>query len=91
MRLVFSQQFVDRLHEIHAYVSQHNPRAARAQVQLLRQAAKRLRSFPHLGHPAAVVGTRDLKVPGTPFLLRYRVGTDVIEMLAIFHERQRRD
>ena len=44
---------------------------------------------PGLGRAGRVPGTRELVVPGTPYLIPYRVRNDRLEIIANFHGRQR--
>jgi len=42
-----------------------------------------------LGRPGRVSGTRELVVPGTPYVIPYRLQGQRIEIIAVFHGRQR--
>ena len=44
---------------------------------------------PGLGRAGRVPGTRELVVPGTPYVVPYRVRNERLEIIAIFHGRQR--
>lgn len=48
-----------------------------------------LATQPHMGRPGRVVGTRELVVPNTPYIIRYRVKDDRLELIAVFHGRQK--
>ncbi|MGX9964252.1 type II toxin-antitoxin system RelE/ParE family toxin [Roseomonas sp. F4] len=48
-------------------------------------AAEALREFPERGRPGRIPGTRELVLPGTPFLLPYRLKDQRIEILAVLH------
>ena len=48
-----------------------------------------LATQPHMGRPGWIVGTRELVVPGTPYIIPYRVKGEQLELLAVFHGRQR--
>jgi plasmid stabilization system protein ParE len=48
-----------------------------------------LATQPQMGRPGRVVGTRELIVPNTPFLIPYRVRARRLEIIAVFHGRQR--
>jgi plasmid stabilization system protein ParE len=51
-------------------------------------ATDRLRLFPQLGRPSKRPRTRELAVPGTPFVLIYRWENDVLEIIALYHGAQ---
>jgi toxin ParE1/3/4 len=44
---------------------------------------------PYLGRPGRVANTRELVVTSTPFIVAYRVVSDRIEILAVFHGARR--
>jgi toxin ParE1/3/4 len=54
-------------------------------VQRIRKAAKALCQRPSLGRPGRVLGTRELVVSGTPYILPYRVDDDGVEVLRVYH------
>jgi toxin ParE1/3/4 len=43
----------------------------------------------HIGRPGRVTGTRELVVTGTPYVVPYRVRGERIELIAVFHGRQK--
>jgi len=51
-------------------------------------AVERLADLPSLGRPGRVAGTRELIVPGTPYVIPYRVRGGSLEVIAVFHGRQ---
>ncbi len=42
-----------------------------------------------MGRPGRVLGTRELVVSETPYVIPYRVRQDRLELLAVFHGRQK--
>jgi toxin ParE1/3/4 len=42
-----------------------------------------------MGRPGRVVGTRELIVPDTPYIIPYRVRGERLELIAVFHGRQK--
>src|SRR5437868_4762505 len=52
-------------------------------------AVDRLAQMPNLGRPGRVPGTRELVVPGTRYVIPYRVRAERLEIIAVFHGRQR--
>lgn len=73
------------LRQIHARVAAENPPAARRVVKCIRQTVDRLADFPASGRPGQVEGTRELVVPGLPYLVVYRVRANTVEILRVFH------
>lgn len=69
------------------YISDRNPAAAARLAELLEYTAERLADHPYMYRAGRVPETREALV--TPnYMLVYRVGTDVIEVLSVKHTRQ---
>lgn len=71
------------------YIAGDNPQAAVQTVARIREAVERLASHPWSGRPGRVPGTRELVVPGTPYLVPYRVRGNTVEILRVFHGAHR--
>jgi len=67
------------------YLAREDPVAAGHTVARISEAVERLVTFPALGRPGRVVGTRELVVSGTPYILPYRVHGNDVEILRVFH------
>lgn len=79
----------DDLARQRAFLQRRNPRAARRIVRAIIDAAALLPQAPGMGRPGRVAGTRELVVPGTPYLVPYRVRGDQVEVLRVLHGAQR--
>ncbi|MEH3158601.1 MAG: type II toxin-antitoxin system RelE/ParE family toxin [Sphingomonas taxi] len=75
------------LQEITQYIADRNAAAATRIGQAVQHAADRLPDHPYMHRPGRVPGTREAIVHPN-YILVYRVGTDVIDILAILHARQ---
>ena len=85
----YTRQALQDLGEAKAYVALERPDAAATTVERIRAAIEGLRSFPERGRAGRVEGTRELVVPGTPFVVAYRVVDRRVEVLAILHGARR--
>jgi toxin ParE1/3/4 len=85
MRLIWTPRARDDLREIGQYVAEFSSTAALALVRRLRVAARGLVDHPNIGRPGRVEETRELVVPGTNYILPYRVRGDRVEILAALH------
>jgi addiction module RelE/StbE family toxin len=54
-------------------------------IDRIEQLVKRLATFPESGRVGHIPGTRELVVPGLPYLVVYRVTPDAVEILRVFH------
>jgi plasmid stabilization system protein ParE len=69
------------LEDARAHISEEDPDAAGRVAARILGAVDRLSEHPGIGRPG--------RVPGTPYLIPYRVRDSVIEILRIFHTRRR--
>jgi toxin ParE1/3/4 len=76
---------LDRHYE---YLAARNAKAARLVFRRIVASAKRLNNFPHSGRLGQCEGTRELVVPGVPYVIVYRVGATTVEILRVFHSSQ---
>jgi toxin ParE1/3/4 len=71
------------------YIARDDPAAAERVVAAINRAVQNLRRFPAMGRPGRVIGTRELVVPGTPYIIPYRVRNNCVELLRVFHAARR--
>lgn len=89
MTVVWSPRAIGHLADLRAYIARDNPDAAARTALTLLTAVERLAKLASLGRPGRVSGARELVVPGTPYVIPYRVQGERLEIIAVFHERQR--
>jgi addiction module RelE/StbE family toxin len=85
MKLRYTPRARLDLAEIHDYIAQENPQAARRVVLIIRKAAEALPPNPLVGRAGRVPGTRELTVGRFPFMLAYRVDADEVQILSVIH------
>jgi toxin ParE1/3/4 len=85
----WSPRAVGHLADLRAYIAQDNPAAAGRVAGTILEAVERLAEFPNAGRPGRVTGTRELVIPGTAYVIPYRLRGDRLEIVAVFHGRQR--
>lgn len=86
MRLRYTRTALADIEHVRRYlVEVAGPTIASRVLQRIDRAIQRLTSFPESAPPGRIVGTRELLVAKTPFIVAYRIrGTDV-EILAVVH------
>lgn len=89
MTVVWSRRAIDHLTHLRAFTARDNPRAASRIAATLLEAVERLAELPGLGRPGRAAGTRELVVPGTPYIVPYRLRGDRLEVIAVFHASQK--
>ena len=66
-------------------ISDNTIRAPRATAWKIKQATRRLADFPASGRPGRWPNTRELVVPGTPYILPYCVKDNELWIIAVLH------
>lgn len=89
MTIVWSPRAIEHVAHLREYIARDNPSAANRIASLLLEAVERLAQLPNLGRPGRVAGMRELVVPGTPYVIPYRVRGDRLEVVGVFHGRQK--
>jgi toxin ParE1/3/4 len=87
--VVWSPRAIRHLSALRAYIARDNPDAAASVALTLLAAVERLSQLPNLGRPGRLAGPRELVVPGTPYVIPYRMRPERLEIIAVFHGRQR--
>lgn len=78
------------LDEIYLYIARDKPRAAGRMVERLIERGEQLRDFPRAGRASTITGVFELVVPGTPYILFYKLDDETAEILYVRHGRQNR-
>lgn len=89
MIVVWAPRAVAHLRALRQYIAQHNPDAAADTASALLTAVDRLSQLPNLGRPGRLSDTRELVVPRTPYVIVYRMRPGRLDILAVFHGRQK--
>jgi toxin ParE1/3/4 len=71
------------------YIARDSPAAADRIVEKITLSIDGLRHHPSMGRPGRVPGTRELVIPGTPYIVPYRVRNEVVEILRVFHSSRK--
>jgi plasmid stabilization system protein ParE len=87
--IVWSPRAIEHLAHLRADIAQDDRKAAVRIAGTLLEAVERLAELPNLGRPGRIAGTRELVVPSTPCIISYRLRGDRLEVIAVFHGRQK--
>lgn len=85
MQIVWLKNALNNLDEIAEYISQENPQAAQQAVDLIVEQVSQLAAHPAIGRPGRVVGTRELVISNSDYLVPYRIKNNQVEILRVFH------
>jgi toxin ParE1/3/4 len=89
MQIRWVRLALEDLEEIAGFISQDNPEAARELVRRIREASQILAGHPHSGRAGRMLGTRELVIGGTQYILPYRVVGDEVQILRVLHGARR--
>ncbi len=84
----FSRQADRNLTDIHAYIAEDDERAAERVISWILQGTQYLETFPEMGRPGRIVGTRELPIAGLPYVAIYRSEGVAFEFSTVLHDRQ---
>lgn len=88
MKIRWTLPAANRLREMFDYIAAGNPAAAVRMVRRIRNSIHQAARMPNAGRIGRVAGTREVVVPGTSYLVAYRILEDTIQVLAILHGAQ---
>ena len=89
MKVVWSRRAIRHLVYLREYIEKNSERNAALVAKRILQAVDLLQTQPGMGRPGRVPGTRELVVPDTPYIIPYRVRRERLELIAVFHGRQK--
>ena len=90
MRLRWRLSAISDLAHIRDYIAASSPSGAQDVVDRVLRSVARLRLFPHSGRVGQVHGTRELVVPGLPYIVVYTHDDEGVDIVAVFHGAQKR-
>jgi addiction module RelE/StbE family toxin len=89
MKIVWSRRAIRHLVYVRKYVEKDPEQNASLVASRILKAVDFLQTHPQMGRPGRLVGTRELVVSQTPFIIPYRVRGERLELIAVFHGRQK--
>jgi addiction module RelE/StbE family toxin len=88
MYLVWSVYALEDRIAIFDYIESDNPIAAVRVDTRIENEVERLIEFPEMGRPGRIVGTRELVITRTPYIVAYTFAHDSVTILRILHGAQ---
>lgn len=73
MRVRWTTDAADDLERICDFIAENRPEAARSVARSILERIGTLKTFPHIGRPGRVHGTREIAFPPLPFIAIYEV------------------
>ena len=89
MKVVWSRRAIRHLVHLREYIAKDSEQSAALVAGRILKAVELVQTQPEMGRPSRVLGTRELVVPDTPCIIPYRVRQGRLELIAVFHGRQK--
>jgi toxin ParE1/3/4 len=89
MKVIWSPRAIRHLVALREHIAKDSEQNATLVAQRILHSVELLQTQPDMGRPGRVVGTRELVVPNTPYLIPYRVRRERLELIAVFHGHQK--
>ena len=88
MKVVWSRRAVEHLVALRAFIAKDSEQSSALVAKRILEAIDLLQSHPEMGRPGRVLGTRELVIPNTPYIIPYRMRRERLELIAVFHGHQ---
>jgi addiction module RelE/StbE family toxin len=89
MKIVWSRRAIRHLISLREHIQKDSEQNAAALASRILKAVDLLQAHPEMGRPGRILGTRELVIPDTPYIIPYRVRRGRLELIAVFHGRQK--
>ncbi len=89
MQVKWLRKALQNLNDEAEYIAQENPAAAATMFSYVTARVAALSDLPASGRPGRVPGTRELVIDRYPYVIPYRVVGDEVQVLRVFHTRQK--
>ena len=88
MKVVWSRRAIRHLVSLRDFIAKDSEQNAALVARRILDAIELLQTQPDMGRPGRVIGTRELVVPNTPYIIPYRVRQGRLELVAVLHGHQ---
>ena len=89
MKATWSRRAIRHLVSLREYIEADSEKGAVSVATRILNLVELLEAQPAMGRPGRVLGTRELVVPDTPYIIPYRIRGERLELLAVCHGRRK--
>jgi toxin ParE1/3/4 len=89
MKIVWSRRAVRHLVALRTAIAENSEQNAQMIAERILSSVDLPKTQPDMGRPGRILGTRELVIPNTPFIIPYRVRQGRLELMAVFHGAQK--
>jgi addiction module RelE/StbE family toxin len=84
-RIRWAPAAANDLEGIRNFLEEHHPSFTQSTIRRLYNAARSLKQFPHRGRIGQKEGTRELVILPLPYVIVYRVDSNILHILRLMH------
>ncbi len=89
MKVAWSRRAIRQLSALRQNIARDSEANAAPIASRILEAVDLLETQPDMGRPGRIAGTRELVINSTPYIIPYRVRRARLELMAVFHGRQK--
>jgi len=89
MKIIWTRRAITHLTALRAHIGKDSEQSAARVAQRILDAVELLQTQPEMGRPGRILGTRELVVSNSPYIIPYRFRQGRLELIAVFHGRQK--
>ena len=89
MKIKWLKTALDDLDQVEAYIEKDNPTAAIETVFRIIEMVGLLNEQPGMGRSGRILGTKELVIPDTPYIVPYRVVENDVQILRVYHNSRK--
>ena len=89
MKVVWSRRAIRHLVRLRGFIEKDSDQNAALVASRILKAVDLLQQHPEIGRPGRLLGTRELVVADTPFIIPYRIRRGRLELIAVLHGHQK--
>jgi toxin ParE1/3/4 len=89
MKVAWSRRAIRHLIHLREYIEKDSEQNASLVANRILKLVDLLQTHPEIGRPGRAPGMRELVVTDTPYVIPYRVRRGRLELIAVFHGRQK--
>ena len=89
MKIKWLQTALDDLDQVEIHIAKDNPTTAIDTVLRIIEMVGLLSEQPGMGRSGRILGTKELVIPTTPFIVPYRVIENNVQILRVYHNSRK--
>ena len=89
MKLKWTRLSLQDMQNLYEYIAGDNLRAAKKIISRIREAADKLKIYPHMGKAGRISNTRELVIAATPYIIVYIIDGESMQIVSVIHGARR--